>query len=65
MGTQPTMPESTTEFVSLDNFYNASNSNHGNIYESRLSSSSANKQLVHRAISFTEGSETVTRYLAM
>lgn len=65
MGTQATVPESTTQFISLDSFYHASSSNHNNIYESRLSNSSANKQLVHKSISYTESSETVTRYLAM
>ena len=65
MGNQSTLPESTTEFVSLDNFFSASSNSNRNIYESRLSNSSANKQLIHKSISFTESSETITRYLAM
>lgn len=64
MGVRHSHPETTTEIVTLDSFYNAGKANN-NIYESRLSNSSANKQLIHRAISYTESSETVTRYLAM
>lgn len=64
MGSQNSSPQTMTEFVSLDNFYHQSGT-HGNIYESRLSNSSANRSLIHKSISFTDSSETVSRYLAM
>lgn len=53
MGNQHNVPETTTKVITIDNFYSMGLNNNANIYESRLSSSSANKQLIHKTISFT------------
>jgi hypothetical protein len=56
MGTRNQIPVSTAEFITLDSFYNMGKRTN-NIYESRLSNSSTgNKQLVHKSISYTESS---------
>lgn len=53
MGNQHNVPETTTKVITVDNFYSMSLNNNDNIYESRLSNSNVNKQLIHKTISFT------------
>lgn len=65
MGIRDSTPVDKTEYVTLDTFNQSGRRSRGQIYESRLSSSSSNKQLVHKTMSFTESTETTTRYLSM
>lgn len=65
MGNQQTLPTDKTELISLESFYNNREGPPQNIYESRWSTTSTSKQLIHKTISFTESTETITRYLTM
>ena len=65
MGSKQSLPPDRTEFISMNSFYQGDNdSSPKNIYESRWSATSS-KQIIHKTISFTESTETITRYLAM